>query len=251
MATPLERRHPHHPTSSLGPLLLAWALAVVVLAIAAMQRSAPLDQVLVDAPRATGSPWYTGIVNNLTALAWTTSAIAAGGGAWIAGQTGRPTAARFLRTASAWSAFLLVDDLLHLRDAAASAFGIPRLVVLSVVVATALTWAVRFNAEIARTRRSMLLVAGIALVGAGVIAATGDATPTALFAERAAELFGVLSVAVYVLTTSIDITRSTITTAMAPNRPVAGARPGDQVIIIRRSHRVRRPLVDPDPVPAV
>jgi hypothetical protein len=250
MASPLERRRPHHPTSSLGPLLLAWALAVVVLAIAAMQRSAPLDQVLVDAPRATGSPWYTGIVNNLTALAWTTSVIAAGGGAWIAAQTGRPTAARFLRTAAAWSALLLVDDLLHVRDAAASALGISRLVVLAVVVAAAATWAVRFNDEIARTRRSVLLVGAAALAGAGLVAATGDSTPTSLFAERAAELFGVLAVAVYVLSTSIDITRSTITSAMAPRPPVDGARPGDQVIIIRRSHRLRRPLITPEVVPA-
>lgn len=211
MAERRRRRALHQQVPSATPLLAAWVVAASALAMVANQRSVPVEQLFLDAAFLTGEPWYTGVLSDLGILGWTAATVAALGGGWVAAQTGRPTAARFLRAAAAVSVVLLADDLLQLHADLLRFTGLPKSLRQLLIVLPAVVWLVRYAGEIARTR--WVVLAG-ALGGFAVSLLTDalahERSITGLFLEDSAKLLGILAWAQYMILTSLDIARSTI-----------------------------------------
>ena len=52
------------------PLVGTWIAGVLVLAVAGTQRQAPLKELFLDAAYLGGQPWYSGILNEASIVAW-------------------------------------------------------------------------------------------------------------------------------------------------------------------------------------
>ncbi|QYG95113.1 hypothetical protein HC251_23580 [Iamia sp. SCSIO 61187] len=216
MAERRRRRELRHQIPSVAPLLVGWLAGCTVLAAVAAQRTVAVEQLFLDAAFLTGEPWYTGVLSDLGVLGWTTATVAALGGGWVASQTGRPSAARFLWAAAAVSALFLADDLFQLHADLLRFVGLPKPARQLLVVVPAVVWFLRYTGEIARTRWVILAGAlggfGLSLV---VDAVAPTTSTTALFLEDSAKLLGVLAWTQYMVLTSVDIVRSTIRDARA------------------------------------
>jgi len=250
MAERRRRRAVRAQIPSATPLLAAWVVAGSVLAVVAAQRSIALETLFLDAAYLAGEPWYTGVLSNLGVLGWTAATVAALGGGWVASQTGRPSAAQFLRAAALVSVVLLADDLFQLHADLMAFTGLPKGIRQLLVVAPAAVWLVRYTSEIARTRWVVLVGAlgGFALSLLVDVLAPRNSI-AGLFAEDSAKLLGVLAWAQYMILTSVDIVRSTIRDAahLTSEAPVAltGHGIGDDDI----THQPARRRAD-DPAPA-
>ncbi len=202
------------------PLLAMWAAGGSVLAFVGAQRSVALEQLFLDPAYLAGEPWYTGVLSDLGVLGWASATVTALWGGWVASQTGRPTAARFLRAAALVSAILLADDLFQLHADLLRFLGLPKGIRQLVIVLPAVVWLVRYAADIARTRWVILVGA---LIGFGAsLLVDGLAAPgstVGLFVEDSAKLLGVLAWTQYMVLTSLDIMRSTIRDASLTSRP--------------------------------
>lgn len=197
------------------PLLLAWIVAGVVVALAGAQKVVPVQTLFLD-PQAVGdAPWYAGVLSSIGILCWTVSAVAAAGGAWVAAQTNRPGAASFLAGGAIATAVLLVDDLFLLHsDAMPKLLGTPKLVNIAVVLAPTFVWVLSQREELQRTRHATLASAFGAL-GLSVVADRFLTDPTlGLVIEDGAKLFGIVAWMIYFVLTSRDIARSTINAAL-------------------------------------
>lgn len=226
MAERRRRRALRHQIPSATPLLAAWVVAGSVLAVVAAQRSVALETLFLDAAYLAGEPWYTGVLSSVGVLGWTAATVAALGGGWVAAQTGRPSAASFLRAGAVVSAILLADDLLQLHADLMAFTGLPKGIRQLLVVAPAGLWLVRYAGEIARTRWVVLAGAlGGFAVSLVVDALAPDGSTVGLFAEDSTKLLGVLAWAQYLILTSVDIVRSTIRDAAAGR-----AAPGPDVV---------------------
>jgi hypothetical protein len=223
MAERRRRRALRHQVSSATPLLAGWVAAGVLLVVVAAQRQSTVELLFLDAAYVSGEPWYTGLISNLGVLGWTTATVAALGGSWVASQTDRPGAARFLGAAALVSALLLADDLLQIHADLLGFTGLPKGIRQLFIVAPAAAWLVRYATDIARTR--WLVLAGA--VGGFAVSLLVDALAPrgsvgGLFAEDSAKLLGVLAWAQYMVLTTVDIVRSTIRDARLTSRsPVA------------------------------
>jgi hypothetical protein len=205
-----------------------WVAGGSVLAVAGTQRSVDLEQLFLDPAFLSGQPWYTGVLSDLGVLGWATATVTALWGGWVAAQTGRPSAARFLRAAAAVSVVLLADDLLQLHADLLRFTGVPKAVRQLLIVLPAVAWMVRYAADIARTRWVILVGAlagfGLSLLVDGL---TRPGSTVGLFVEDSAKLLGVMAWAQYLVLTSLDIMRSTIRDAsLTSGPPVALARHG-------------------------
>jgi hypothetical protein len=220
MALPAERRAPRRQLPSLAPLLVTWLVATVGLAAVAAQRSVPVEVLFLDPAFLSGRPWYTGVVSDIGVLAWTAATVAALFGGWVAAQTGRPSAARFLRSGAVVSAILLADDLLQLHADLLRFVGLPKGVRQLIVVAPAAIWLVRYAGEIARTRW-VIMVGSLGVLGGSLVvdALVAPGSRVGVFAEDGLKLLGVLAWAQYMVLTSVDITRSTIRAAQGRAEP--------------------------------
>lgn len=223
---------------SFMPLLAVWAVAGTVLAVIGMQSQVPIRTLMLD-PSALGDlPWYTGLVSNIGVLAWTVAAAGALGGAWVAAQTERPSAARFLGAGGVVATVLLADDLLLLHSKLLPRLlGVPKAMAMLLVVFPALVWLAVFAGEIVRTRWVILLAA----LGAFFVSMAADQVlhPTgsdALLLEDGAKFLGVLAWSLYFVATTHDIVRSTITAASRPRSPapVPGHERTLQAVLDRR-----------------
>lgn len=225
MAERRRRRALRDQIPSVGPLLAMWAAGGSILAFVGAQRSVALEQLFLDPAYISGEPWYTGVLSDLGVLGWAAATVTALWGAWVAAQTGRPTAARFLRAAALVSAVLLADDLFQLHADVLRFMGLPKAVRQLVIVLPAVVWLVRYAADIARTRW-VVLVGALTGFGASLLV-DGLAPPgstVGLFVEDSAKLLGVLAWTQYMVLTSLDIMRSTIRDAAgAPHLTSAAA----------------------------
>jgi len=197
------------------PLVVLWTIAGLVLLAAGLQTSVPLRLLLLDTSSLGDLPWYAGLLSNIGILAWTVSAASAGGGAWVAAQTDRPSAARFLGVGAIVATILLLDDLLLLHSSfMPRVLGIPKALAMLLIITPALGWLAMFAGEIGRTRWTVLVGALSAFfisVGADqLLHPTGS---TALLFEDGAKFLGVLGWSLYFVLTTHDIVRSTITAA--------------------------------------
>ncbi len=199
------------------PLLVAWLAAVALLVVAGAQSSVPLENLFLDPAHLAGAPWYTGVISNLGILCWTAGAVTSAFGAWVASQTRRPSAARFLATGALVGTVLLLDDLLQLHSGVLPGLvGVDKSVALALVLAPLAAWVVVFRSEIARTRWLMLggFIAG-SLASVAVDRLLDPSGAAGLLIEDGAKFLAVVAWATYFTATTLDIARSTITAAMS------------------------------------
>lgn len=205
------------------PLIFVWALAGAALLAAGLQTRVPLRNLLLD-PVALGDlPWYSGLLSNLGMLAWTIAAASAVGGAWVAQQTDRPSAARFLAAGGVVATVLLFDDLLLLHsNVLPKALGTSKTMAMLLVVMPAMVWLAVFLGEISRTRWA-ILVAAVASFGTSVAAdqILHPRGSSALMFEDGAKFLGVLAWSLYFVLTTRDIAKSTIQAAKAKSARAA------------------------------
>jgi hypothetical protein len=214
-----------------------WLAAGGVLAVVGLQRSVAVEQLFLDRTFVAKVPWYTGLLSDVGVLAWSAAVVASVGGSWVAGQTGRPSAARFLAAGAVATSFLLVDDLLRLHSSVLPELGLSKLTAQVVVVAPAALWLAAFVDDIKRTRW-LVLAAGLAGLGVSLGADTvlHANTASGVLIEDGAKLLGILAWAQYLTLTTIDITRSTIRAAMGRD--------------LGRPAPVEPPVPAPDALPA-
>jgi len=214
-----RRRHisTERQIRALGPLVSVWSMGGLALGIAGMQSRVPLSELLLDPNAVLGVPWYSGLLSNIGILAWTVAAAAAIGGAWVAKQTNRPSAARFLGVAGAVASILLLDDLLLLHSSVLpKLIGVPKSTATIIVVLPAVAWFAIFIGEILRTRWIILAAAltsfFISIAADQILSPEGS---TGLLFEDGAKFLGVLAWSLYFVLTTHDIVRSTIQEALA------------------------------------
>lgn len=207
----------------LGPLLVAWLASLGLLGIVGVQRSVPLEQLFLDPTSVAGAPWYAGALSSLGIVGWTAAAVAAIGGSWVASQTDRPSAAAFLGAGALAGTVLLVDDLFRLHSAVLAPLVGAKLPALALVLLPTVIWVGRFRHEIARTRWLMLVAAGLGAAGSTIVDVTlAPDGATGLLAEDGAKLLGIVAWTTYFVTTTVDISRSTIRAAKtATSAPIA------------------------------
>jgi hypothetical protein len=213
-----ERRSRRTGLSRLQPLIplgLIWSAGFLVLVSVALQRRVPYDELLLDPNNLAGVPWYTGLVSNLGILGWTTAAVTAFFGAWIALRGGRRSAARMLVEGAGLATVLLFDDLLQLHVLVEPLLGLPKVTAYALYLILAAHWVATQYAELRRTRYELLLAAGAAF--AVSIGFDQVAPPIAwlgaeqrLLVEDAAKFLGVLAWAQYFVVTSGRIVTSIV-----------------------------------------
>jgi len=203
--------------NALVPLIGVWSIGGIALGIAGMQSRVPLSELLLDPNAVLGVPWYLGLLSNIGILAWTVAAAAAIGGAWVAKQTNRSSAARFLGVAGAVASILLLDDLLLLHSSVLpKLIGVPKSAATIIVVLPAVAWFAIFLGEILRTRWIILAAAlssfFVSIAADQILSPEGS---TALLFEDGAKFLGILAWSLYFVLTTHDIVRSTIQEALA------------------------------------
>lgn len=216
-----ERRSTHSLRRQAGlltPLLVVWTIAAYAIAIAGFQTRVPRSVLFLDQGAVADVPWYAGMLSNVGYIVWTVAATAALGGGWVATQTRRPSAGRFLFAGSSATVVLLLDDMFRLHsDLLPNVLGVPKPLAMLIVVTPALAWLAIFNTEVARTRW-LVLGSSLGMLFGSIIAdqvlAAGD---TSLLVEDGAKFLGVLAWMLYFVLTSNDIAKSTIRDAMRPD----------------------------------
>ncbi|MBL8930456.1 MAG: hypothetical protein JNL54_10070 [Kineosporiaceae bacterium] len=199
------------------PLLGTWLAGTVVLAAAGTQQWAPLKELFLDASYLGGQPWYSGILNEASIVAWSAAGTAAALGAWIAGVTGRRGAARFLAGGALVALMLLLDVWIQFHSAVAPRLGVSSNQAQTAQALLGGLWVIAFLREIARTRWLVLYAAFGALAMSGFIDMIFEpAGSWGLMLEDGARLLGVLAFAHYMVLTTVDIIRSVTSSVAAP-----------------------------------
>lgn len=203
--------------ASLAPLAALWIVGLTLLFVARFQTVAPLRTLFLDATYLTGSPWYTGALSNLGILVWTSGAVFAVAGAWVARRIGRESAARFLAFGAAATLLLVLDDVfaLHAGPLKHLLGGSKHLAQLFVVAPVGL-WLAVFWADIRRTRSALLFAALGSLAGSVVVdVGIGLSGDTSLLVEDGMKFLGILAWSQYFAITSRDIAASAISGALS------------------------------------
>jgi len=154
------------------------------------------------------------LLSNIGILCWSVAATSAIGGAWVARQTGRPSASTFLLMGSVATLVLLFDDLLQIHATWLPKLGINKFTAQILIIMPTVIWLMVFFRDLIRTR--WLLVIGslgsfaVSLVIDSGLGLTGTAS---LMVEDGGKFLGVLAWALYFILTAKDITASTIRAA--------------------------------------
>ncbi len=194
----------------LTPVIVAWDVALVILAIAGLQNAVPVDEIF--SPQASGDEWYARLVPELILIQWAIATAMGFVGGWVARKAGRAEAGRFLRSGGFVSLFFLLDELLHIsEDALPAVFGGNYTISGLLIILPIALWTVLFIHEVRRTRWLMLAVALVAFeVSVVVEAYTNGEQP--LFSSGAM-LLGALAWVLWFTLTVRDVAASTIRTA--------------------------------------
>ncbi len=212
-----ERRlgfDPKRQLREIVPLFFLWIVGFCVLAIAGFQDEAPLKQLFLDPASLTGSPWYTGLISNIGILCWSVAATAAAGGAWVAKQTGRPSASKFLLMGAVATVVLLLDDLLQIHATWLPKLGMNKFGSQILIVLPTVFWLFVFFRDLIRTRWLLVICAlGSFAVSLAIDSGLGLTGTTSLMVEDGGKFLGVLAWALYFTLTAKDITASTIRAA--------------------------------------
>ncbi|MCP3936509.1 MAG: hypothetical protein GY708_14170 [Actinomycetia bacterium] len=211
-----RRRHisPSRQIRLLIPLVVVWTIGGAAVAVAGIQTSVPRSELFLDATAISELSWYVGMLSDVGILAWTIASASALGGGWVAFQTRRPSAGRFLTSGGIVAAILLFDDLFRLHSSLIpQVLGVPKSVAMLLVVTPAILWLVGFAGEILRTRWLILLCALAAFVFSVFADQALPSGENSLLIEDGSKLLGVLAWSVYFVSTTHDIARSTIRAA--------------------------------------
>jgi hypothetical protein len=208
------------------PLLILWATAGLFLVALLMQRAVPFDQLVLDANRIAGVPWYIGLLSNLGIVGWSVAAAAAGGGAWVSVLGHRHGAERMLRGGAVLSILFLLDDLFQIHMLADPVIGVPKSAIMAGYATLTLWWLGANVREIARTRTGVFAAALLALMLSVVTDRLGTAGGrlgplTSLALEDGLKFLGILAWAQYYLLTAADIVRSVVAVVADPSQPTA------------------------------
>lgn len=194
------------------PLVGTWIAGVLVLAVAGTQRQAPLKELFLDAAYLGGQPWYSGILNEASIVAWSTAATAAAFGGWVAWRTGRRAAAGFLAGGGLVAVMLLLDVWIQFHSAVAPKLGVPSNLAQAAQALLGGAWLIGCWREIARTRWLVVLAAFAALGTSGFVDMVFEPEGSwGLMLEDGTRLLGVLAFGHYLVLTTVDITRSVLT----------------------------------------
>ncbi len=203
------------------PLVGTWLAAVIALTMAGTQQSAPLRDLFLDASYLGGQPWYSGLLNEVSIMAWACAGTAAAFGSWVARLIGRRGAALFLAGGAVVALVFLVDVWIQFHSAVAPMLGIPSQAAEMGQAALPLLWAAVAWKEIARTRWLVLISAFAALgVSANVDWLFHPEGSWGLILEDGARLLGVLTFTHYMVLTTIDIIRSLLRQRSSADAPV-------------------------------
>ena len=214
-----ERRSRRTLSASLRPLLplaVLWLAGSVLLYVLIRQEAIPHEQLLLDPNSYSRLPWYSGMVSNLGILGWTTGAVSAAGGAWIAKLGGRAAAAEMFRGGSLLSVLLLLDDLFQLHVVVTKALDVPKVAFYGVYIALGTWWGLANRAEVMRTRWQLLVAAGAALAGSAIADQLAPQTGNGLVVEDSLKFLGILAWAQFYVITNRDVSRSVV--GMEPAR---------------------------------
>ncbi len=220
-----NRRQPFSGSEQLrllAPLLGCWALAgTLLLAVGTLDHQQRAGLLL--APVTVGRlPWYTGLIGSLGVLAWAVGATAAMAGSTVAYLGERPTAGRFLNHFGLYSYALGLDDLFELHASLLpAALGMPKPVVLIIVLSGLPLLLGAHRAEVRRTRTVVLGCAGGALGVAIVVDMAASGSSRALLIEEGAQFLGVVAWAVWLSLTALDVTVSVVRSAGSSPVPVS------------------------------
>lgn len=211
---------------SLAPLAVIWTIGLLVLLVAQLQTATSLESLVLDPAHLTGSKWYTGALSNLGILIWTSGAVFAVAGSWVARRIGRMSAARFLAVGSLATLLLLLDDVFALHSGPLKrAVGGSKNIAQLLLVFPVAVWLIAFYNDIRRTRSILLFAALAALAGSVIVdiifGLAGDAQ---LLVEDGLKLLGILAWSQYFAITSRDIAASAIESVIR-TKPVAPSSP--------------------------
>lgn len=209
-----DRRSRRSPSAALGPLMpliILWFAASLLLVALIGQEAIPHEELLLDPHSYSRLPWYTGMVSSFGILGWTTAAVAAAGGAWLARLAGRGAAAEMLRGGSLLSVLLLLDDLFQLHIVITKALDVAKVGFYLVYIGLGAWWAVTNLREVLRTRWPLLFAAGLALAGSALTDQLGPRTEAGLVVEDSLKFLGILAWGQYFVVTGRDIASSIVT----------------------------------------
>ena len=204
----------------LVPLIIVWALGFTCLAAVAVRGH--VGELMLDPAYASGGAWYMGVVSQMGILAWSVGTVAATGAGWMAAESGRPDAARFMRRAAFTSGVLLIDDLLEIHAVLNRTLHIPKLGMEGLVLLPLAGWLVVHRRDILRTRYQVLAASLLANGTSVVIDALlhpGVADVGVLF-EDGPKFLGTLAWATYFVMTARDIARSALRSASGNGAPI-------------------------------
>ncbi len=198
--------------STLRRLASVWLLGVGGLAMVAMQERVPVEDLFLDASVVGGGHWYAGLVTSLAVMGWTVSAVALGFAALACRISGRRNASMATGLFGLIVAVLLFDDLFLLHSAVVpKVLGGSKWFLVALEAAAVAAWAVRWRAEIIRTRWELLLAATAGFAASLVF----DRFPLgadqwALLAEDGAKVLGIVALATWAVSTAADLIGSLV-----------------------------------------
>lgn len=216
MANDRRRPHPVGPQVRVVARLFSfWGFAALTMAITRLDGGGVADNLFLDAQTLTDLPWYAGAISDLNLVVWAISAAVAAVGGWVAFQTNRPSAGRFLVASCFVSLWLLLDDMFLLHtDALPDSLGVPLAVAAFTVIVPVLAWVAAFRDEVRRTRWLILACAMFAFLIALITGLYWSVAVGATVVDDGATALGACAWGIYIALTTRDIMRSTIRTAL-------------------------------------
>lgn len=216
-----ERRSPiplRRQLSLLVPLFVGWTAAVMLIFVIAALNPDARDNVLLH-PALNDFPWYTGLLSNLAVVGWVVASTAGFLGGFVAWVGNRKAAARMQLMGAVVTLLAAFDQLFqfHRIILGTDSFGGRALVLVTYIVLGSL-WVIVNQKELARTRviilgaamSSLLMSATVDLLGSEIV------TSRALFVDGTTFL-SALAWAIWFVTTTMDISRSVVRSAVLPD----------------------------------
>ncbi len=195
------------------PLLLLWALGLLIIGFAVLQEQVPSEDIFMDATFVGGQQWFVGMVAALGMVAWTASVCFCLLAGWVAGLAGRTAARTAFRGGGLLFALLLLDDLFLFHvDLLPRTLGVPKVGVLAAYAALAALWLLTSIDELRRTRFPFLVGAALAFAVSLGVDVLIDGTDVGFrgAVEDSAKFLGILALALWATTSATDVIRSVV-----------------------------------------
>jgi hypothetical protein len=150
-------------------MLVPFAPAALLLAVAYLQRAVPVSDLIRDTNAAAGVPFYVGAISNLGLLLWgAAAAVCLFTWTLLAGTRGREMRS-FLLASGIFSLVLLLDDWLQLHEVVFPHYlGVPENLVYVAYVLAGVAYLLAFRKTILKTEFSLLAIA-LALFASSIV----------------------------------------------------------------------------------